>query len=107
MVGLLGYLIPLVENDLKMPILVYGILISLMIVSSAYRKNYTSEASFRSVFIGAFLFLGSDSALALANFAGMGSMPVTLWTMASYHLAQWFIFRGICVHNEGQIGKKH
>lgn len=80
-----------VEKGLLIPVLVYMLAISLMAITASERK--TNTESFRFVFVGAILFLISDSFLAIEKFAY--KIPVsTLLVMSTYVLAQYFIATG-------------
>ncbi|RZL10818.1 MAG: lysoplasmalogenase [Pedobacter sp.] len=78
---------------LQLPVLLYSIVISLMVVFSVGRYGKVNLYSFRLIALGAFFFLLSDSALAYNKFI----IPVPnagLVIMATYMLAQYMIVYG-------------
>lgn len=80
-----------VEKGLLIPVLVYMLAISTMAITASERK--TNMESFRFVFVGAMLFVISDSFLAIEKFAY--KIPAsTLLVMSTYVLAQYFIATG-------------
>ena len=98
--GLLAYgiimlflLFPALPNDLQIPVTVYVFVILLMALSSLTRKNSVPEISFRLVFLGALLFVVSDSLIAVSKFL----LPIPfsgLMIMATYIPAQFLIVWG-------------
>lgn len=90
-------LIPASDN-LAIPLVVYGISLLAMAYMALLRKNATVAKSFTWVFVGALLFVISDSILAynkfIEAFASGG-----LWIMITYLIAQFMICRGIIEHN--------
>ena len=80
-----------VEKGLLIPVLVYMLAISTMAITASERK--TNVGSFRFVFVGAMLFVISDSFLAIEKFAY--KIPAsTILVMSTYVLAQYFIATG-------------
>jgi uncharacterized membrane protein YhhN len=80
-----------IEKGLLIPVIVYMLAISIMAITASERKTNTD--SFRFVFVGAMLFLISDSFLAIEKFAY--KIPAsTLLVMSTYVLAQYFIATG-------------
>lgn len=80
-----------VEKGLLIPVLVYMLAISTMAITASERK--TNTESFRFVFVGAILFVISDSFLAIEKFAY--KIPAsTILIMSTYVLAQYFIATG-------------
>lgn len=80
-----------VEKGLLIPVLVYMLAISTMAITASERQ--TSIESFRFVFVGAMLFVISDSFLAIEKFAY--KIPAsTILVMLTYVLAQYFIAIG-------------
>jgi len=80
-------------GDMKIPVMIYSFIISLMAIMAANRKGRVNTLSFNLIFCGAILFLISDSILAYNkfvspfNFAGIG-------IMGTYMLAQYCITIG-------------
>lgn len=69
-----NYLYPEAEAEkIGIPVLVYITLIISMVISSLYRKNYTSKTSFYYGSFGAVIFTVSDLVLALGKFKNMNS----------------------------------
>lgn len=94
--GLVVILFP-VLGDLKVPVIVYATVISVMTITALFRFSYTSAASFWMVFAGACLFMASDSILAVNKFLH----PIHLanfWIMVTYAAAQWLIISGLLKH---------
>ena len=78
---------------MKIPVLVYAFVISLMAIMSVNRKGRVSSLSYNLIFVGAILFLISDSVLAFNKFVypfeGAG-----LVIMSTYMIAQFLITIG-------------
>ena len=94
---LLWMLLPVVGDDMRIPVTVYALLILSMALNAVYRVNRTNQDSYNQVFFGAVLFMLSDSILAINKFhtpmANAG-----LWIMSTYILAQWNIINGLLKH---------
>ncbi|MBK6263789.1 lysoplasmalogenase [Marivirga sp. S37H4] len=95
---LMGYLIlPYLDGIIQIPVGFYAVIISLMVVFAWYRRGQTSSSSFQWVFIGAILFVVSDSILAINRFAE--TIPYAgLAVMITYIAAQWTIVNGLLKH---------
>lgn len=92
-IGLFAMLYPGL-GDLLIPVIVYMLVIILMGVTAYLRKENVSSLSFKLVFIGALLFMLSDSILALNKF--YTPIPYSSFSiMLSYALAQLLIVLGI------------
>ncbi len=90
-ISVFSLIYPKVEKGLLIPVLVYMLAISTMAITASERK--TNTESFRFVFVGAMLFLISDSFLAIEKFAY--KIPAsTILVMSTYVLAQYFIATG-------------
>ncbi|MTI22192.1 lysoplasmalogenase [Fulvivirga sp. RKSG066] len=87
---------------LKLPVIVYAAILTLMAISALYRFGRTSHRSFVLVFTGAVLFMLSDTLLAVDKF--VETFPYAgFWIMATYSSAQFLIVEGVAVHDdEGQ-----
>lgn len=84
-------------GDLKLPVIVYALILAVMVCQSFFRYGFTSPASFWSVSGGAFLFMLSDSLLALNQF--YAPLPLAgVWVMSTYMAAVFFIVRGVIRH---------
>lgn len=96
-VVLLWMLLPEVGADMQIPVTVYALLILSMAVSAVYRVNRTNQDSYNQVFMGAVLFVLSDTLLAINKF----HTPMEnsrIWVMSTYILAQWNIINGLLKH---------
>ncbi len=94
--GLVVVLYP-VLGDLKIPVMIYALVITIMAMQALFRFGYTSNKSFALVFIGAILFMISDSLLAINKFL----MPIqfaSVGIMATYMMAQYLIVEGVMAH---------
>ncbi|QQS31198.1 MAG: lysoplasmalogenase [Sphingobacteriales bacterium] len=81
-------------KDLAIPVSVYATVLLLMAVYALNRYGVVPEISFRAVFIGALVFVVSDSLIAINKFY----QPVPLarvWIMGTYCLSQWLIVWGL------------
>ena len=83
-------------------IVIYSLVICRMAIGATNRYNRVPFKSYRSVLIGALLFVISDSALAVSNFA-FSFTGDRLVVMLTYALAQYFIVNGIIKQQEGKI----
>jgi uncharacterized membrane protein YhhN len=94
--GLVVVLFP-VLGDLKIPVIIYATVIAIMTITALFRFGHTAAASFWMVFIGACLFMLSDSILAINKFLH----PIDLanfWIMITYSAAQYLIVSGLLKH---------
>lgn len=81
-------------GELQIAVMAYMFIILLMMVSAIMRKGTVNSESYKLVFIGAMLFLISDSILAINKFAY--DIPcASIWIMLTYAFAQYFILKGI------------
>jgi len=95
-VGLLTLIYPNL-NEMKIPVIIYALVISLMLWSSIIRRGHTSQISFRLVFTGSIFFILSDTMLALNKF--WQPLPVSgFLIMSTYMLAQYLIVLGLLKH---------
>lgn len=81
-------------NDMLIPVLIYMLAILIMALMAYYRKGSVGKLSYRLVFVGAILFMLSDSILALDKFY----QPLALskiGIMLTYGLAQFLIVLGV------------
>ncbi len=79
---------------LKIPVLLYTIVISTMGISAAIRYRWNSKMSFAITLLGAVLFMTSDSLLAYNKFVEPFN-HASFVIMLTYILAQLFIMRGM------------
>jgi uncharacterized membrane protein YhhN len=86
-------------GDLKIPVLIYARVLTLMALNALFRYGRTTTKSFLFVFMGAVLFMLSDSLLAInkfyASFSSAGAM-----IMMTYCTAQFLIVEGISLHEK-------
>lgn len=96
--GLITILYPHL-NDLKIPVIIYSVVLMVMVLKALFRFGYTSQKSFWFVFTGALLFMVSDSLIAITKFLS-GFPLASLAIMTNYILAQFLIISGLVVHTE-------
>jgi uncharacterized membrane protein YhhN len=84
-------------GNLKIPVYIYAVMLITMALSALMRLGRTNTPSFAVAFLGACLFLVSDSVLAINKFhhtiSGAGFI-----IMVSYMAAQYFIIDGFLKH---------
>ena len=84
-------------GDMRIPVLIYALVITLMVLNTSFRYGRTSVKSYWMVFAGAFLFMTSDAILALNKF--QAPFPhAELYIMLTYIVAQFLIVKGIIEH---------
>ena len=96
--GLIVILYPLL-GDLKIPVLVYAIVLMVMVMTALFRYGRTTVRSFWMVFGGAAIFMSSDFLLAINKFYS----PIYLsglFIMLTYTTAQYLIVEGVLSHRE-------
>ena len=83
-------------EDMRIPVLVYGLVISLMGLSAYHLRGVVSNEIFLLIFIGALLFIFSDSMIAVEKFKhSTVALPYPrLFVMIPYLLAQLFLVEG-------------
>jgi uncharacterized membrane protein YhhN len=90
-------IVPYVASIIQAPIAVYGFILFVMASVAWYRKGETNFLSFQWVFVGALLFIVSDSLLAINRFAE--TLPyANIAVMVTYIGAQWLIVTGLLKH---------
>jgi uncharacterized membrane protein YhhN len=81
-------------NDLKIPVIVYFLAILIMVLSALSQFYKYKTIPSKEVFIGAALFMISDSAIALNKF--YSPLPFEgIIVMVTYIMAQWYIVNGM------------
>ncbi len=81
-------------GDLKLPVLLYAVVITVMVLQALFRFGKTTSASFAMVFGGAMLFMISDALIAINKF--LEPLPhANLWIMITYITAQYLIVMGL------------
>jgi uncharacterized membrane protein YhhN len=89
---------------LKIPVMIYALVLTVMVLQALFRFGFTSSKSFSLVFIGALFFMISDSLLAINKF--MNPIPhASAIVMFTYILAQFLIVQGSIVHHDSLKGK--
>ncbi|MDX5476906.1 MAG: lysoplasmalogenase, partial [Cyclobacteriaceae bacterium] len=84
-------------GDLKIPVIIYLIVIVMMATTARERFKKTNSVSFWQVMIGAGLFMISDIILAINMF--FKSFPEAgILVLGTYIIAQFLIVRGIMAH---------
>ncbi len=86
-------------GNLRIPVAVYTIAIISMAIAAVLRKGRTSEQSFLMVYMGALLFIMSDSMIAINQFLEP-IIYARLLIMLTYILAQYLIVQGILKHEK-------
>jgi uncharacterized membrane protein YhhN len=95
--GLLVVLFPKL-GALQIPVTVYALVLMLMAINALFRLGHTNQTSFTWVFVGALLFMVSDSALAFNKFHTQ-FVGASVVIMVTYVTAQFMILKGILKHN--------
>lgn len=91
--GLIVILYPRL-GSLRIPVIIYSLVIVVMVLSALFRYGRTSSQSFRMVFGGAMLFMISDALLAINKF--LQPLPhAALLIMITYIIAQFMIIKGL------------
>lgn len=96
--ALLFYMLKDGLGDLLLPVIIYMIVILSMSTSAFMRNKYTDITNYNWVFIGAMLFMISDSILALDKFYQTFKLS-SISIMLTYALAQYCIVIGILKFN--------
>ena len=78
---------------MKVPVLAYTIIISLMMMMSAFRNRRVNTTSFNLILIGALFFVLSDAILAYNKFISQ-SAHAGVFIIATYMVAQYLITMG-------------
>jgi len=80
-------------GDKKLPVRIYGIVISFMLMMALHMLFIKNKSAGRFMLLGALLFVISDSLLAINKFYQSFEMAGVL-IILTYGLAQWFIVEG-------------
>lgn len=94
--GLVVILYP-VLGSMRIPVMGYALVITVMAIVALFRYGRTSTASFWMVFGGAVLFMISDSIIAISKFLSPVAFSGFL-IMLTYGSAQFLIIRGLLKH---------
>jgi uncharacterized membrane protein YhhN len=96
--GLVTILFPYL-GGMKLPVMIYALVITVMAMQALFRYGFTSSKSFVLIFAGALFFMLSDSLLAVNKF--MKPLPLaSLFIMTTYILAQYLIVEGFIAHHD-------
>ncbi|MCB0445354.1 MAG: lysoplasmalogenase [Gelidibacter sp.] len=88
------YLLKSGLGTMRIPVSIYMLIILTMVTMAFLRKGMVNPISYNLVLIGGFLFLVSDSILALNKF--YQPLPLSNFSiMTTYALAQYFIVKGL------------
>lgn len=79
--------------EMRIPVIIYAMVILSMLTAAINRKAKVSEESFYLVLAGAMLFVISDSSIAINKFSHQFAFSGVL-IMSTYILAQYLILRG-------------
>lgn len=97
--GMLSFLLPSINGDLKLPIIGYALTITIMLKTALKGIFDWNGDSKYIVLLGAFFFVTSDSILAINKFHSPIPMA-NFWIMLTYLVAQFSIAYGILKLNE-------
>jgi uncharacterized membrane protein YhhN len=98
---LLSFLWGKLPKEMKLPVSIYGAVICFMAISAANWKGNLSSKPYNLVFLGAVLFVISDSLIAVNKFA-MPIVGLHFAIMLTYVLGQYLIAKGA---KEAILGK--
>ena len=94
------YLRPSLDK-MEIPVLLYIGVIVFMSMQAFNRYGRTDSGNYWTVFVGACLFMISDTLIGVNKFKD--SIPqADYWIMGSYMLSQWMIVRGIIAHENSK-----
>lgn len=101
LIFLMAYLLRAVPTHLIAPIAVYGVVITTMASLARLREGLTSNRSFQWVMMGSFLFVVSDSIIAIDKFLSGFQIPYPdVLVMTTYIFGQLMIVLGVLDHPE-------
>lgn len=95
------YIFPYLD-DLKIPVIIYAVIIFLMLLTALNQQGRIDKEAFQYIFGGAFLFVISDSLIAINKFHTSFSLS-TLSIMTFYVFAQYFIMKGIIIRDQNVL----
>ena len=84
-------------GDLRVPVIMYSLVLIIMVLQSLFRYGHTNSKSFWFVFVGAMLFMLSDSLIAINKFLLTFELA-HLAIMVTYMFAQLLIISGLVRH---------
>lgn len=98
---LLSILIPHL-GDMLIPVVIYSMVITAMLMQSLRRWSKTDNYSFWFVAIGATFFIASDSMIAIDSFySPINFAPLLI--MITYIIAQYMLVTGLLIHEDKAI----
>jgi len=80
-------------GPMKLPVMVYMLVISMMVMMASFRNQRVNSSSFKLILFGAMFFVLSDAILAYNKFVQPIDFADT-WIMATYMIAQYLIIVG-------------
>lgn len=80
-------------NEMKIPVMAYMVIISIMAIMAGYRYQRVNQLSFQLILSGAILFIISDTLLAINKFVEP-FVSSGVFIMATYMIAQYLITMG-------------
>ena len=92
--GLIIFLYPKIEPFMRLPVIVYACIITVMALAALNRWKKVNEMSFWPVMAGALIFMISDSIIAINKFAAT-FVAASFFIMLLYIIAQYLIAQGI------------
>jgi uncharacterized membrane protein YhhN len=97
-------------GSLKIPVMIYAVVISLMTIMAVNRKGRVNSVSFNLIFFGALLFVLSDSILAYNRFVNplllSGVLIMLPYTVAQYLITMGAITRKLKKHSIIEIERE-
>lgn len=96
--ALISVLLPVLE-EMKIPVILYSMTITGMVLAALHRFQKTTQSSFWMVMIGALIFMLSDSIIAINMFLEPIAHAGTL-IMITYIIAQVLIMKGLIAHQK-------
>ena len=93
-------------NDMKIPVMAYMVIISIMAILAGYRYQRINLLSFQLILAGAIFFIISDSLLAINKFVEP-FLYSGVFIMATYMIAQYLITMGALVRVVTLKGKPY
>jgi uncharacterized membrane protein YhhN len=108
LIAVLAYLIELMHllwphlGPMKIPVLAYGITISVMLSAALWQYQKLDDRTALFFILGATFFVASDSILALNKFRSSFS-NAGIYTMTTYIIAQLFIVAGAIRYRNSPI----
>ena len=107
-IALIAMVLPAVETAMKIPVAVYSAVIATMVIFAINRFGRVGSLSFLLVIVGAFLFMFSDSLIAINKFLCHGTLPLAgVFIMLLYIAGQFLIAQGMLKNNEILTTKSH